>query len=180
MYGRNMFHNVDTKPDDPGRRSDELTMLTEFLDFYRVVLLRKASGLTIEQLNTTTAASSLTLGKLIRHMTLVEDHWFDFTFAGLPGREPWASADWEADRDWEMTTARGMSFADLRVDFEEACKRSRSHVGAAISLDALAAGGDASDRVSLRWILIHMIEEYARHCGHADFLRESIDGRTGD
>jgi hypothetical protein len=113
-------------------------------------------------------------------MTFVEDHWFDVTFAGHPEREPWASVDWEADRDWEMTSASGMSFAELRVDFEEACTRSRSHVAAAESLGALAAGGDASNRVSLRWILIHMIEEYARHCGHADFLRESIDGRTGD
>jgi len=79
-----------------------------------------------------------------------------------------------------MTTATGMSFVDLRADFEAACSRSRSHVEAAPSLDALAIGGDPGDPVSLRWILIHMIEEYARHCGHADLIRESIDGQVGD
>jgi len=155
-------------------------MLIEFLDFYRAVLLRKASGLTIEQLNATTAASSLTLAKLVRHMTLVEDDWFDYTFAGQPAREPWASADWDADRDWEMTTAVGMSFGDLRIHFEQACERSRAHVSATASLDEPATGGNQSDPVSLRWILVHMIEEYARHCGHADLIRESIDNRTGD
>ncbi len=168
------------EPSNPERRSDELAMLTGFLDFYRTVLLRKASGLTPVQLTATVAASTLTIGRLLRHMTLVEDHWFDETFAGLPEREPWASADWDADRDWEMTTAHGMTFADLRADFDEACERSRSHVAAAPSLDVLATGGDSDNCVSLRWILIHMIEEYARHCGHADILRESIDGRVGD
>lgn len=175
-----MSFDVDSEPSDPGRRSDERTMLVEFLDFYRAVLLRKASGLTVEQLDTTTAATSLTIGKLVRHMTLVEDDWFGVVFDGLPPRQPWASADWDADHDWEMTTAVGLSFAELRSDFEEACARSRSRVQAALSLDAIAVGGNASNRVSLRWILIHMIEEYARHCGHADLIRESIDGRTGD
>ncbi|MDH3683048.1 MAG: DinB family protein [Acidimicrobiia bacterium] len=175
-----MLLDTVAEPEDPGRRNDELTTLSAFLDFYRTVMLRKGSGLTPDQLATTTAASTLTIASLIRHMTLVEDHWFDATFAGLPEREPWASADWDADRDWEMTTANGMTFVDLRTDFDEACERSRSHVAAATSLDVLAIGGDPTDRVSLRWILIHMIEEYARHCGHADLLREALDGRVGD
>lgn len=179
-YGRFVSVDAVAEPTDPERCSGELTMLTEFLDFYRTVLLRKASGLTDVQLTATVAASTLTIGQLIRHMTLVEDHWFDETFAGRPEREPWASADWDADRDWEMTTAHGMSFADLHADFDEACKRSRDHLAAAASLDVLASGGDTSNGVSLRWIVIHMIEEYARHCGHADILRESIDGRIGD
>ena len=93
------------EPIDPARSSDERTMLAEFLDFYRTVLLRKGRGLTPEQLAVSIAPASLTIGALIRHMTLVEDHWFDRTFAGLAEREPWASADWESDRDWEMTTA---------------------------------------------------------------------------
>lgn len=171
---------IDDEPRDPARRGDELTTLTEFLDFYRAVLLRKGSGLTPAQLDATVASSRLTIGSLIRHMTFVEDHWFDATFAGLPVREPWTSADWETDPDWEMTTANAMSFDDLRVDFDEACERSRRHVAEAPSLDAPAAVGDSDARASLRWILVHMIEEYARHCGHADLLRESIDGRLGD
>lgn len=155
-------------------------MLVEFLDFYRTVLLRKACGLTPAQLDVSIAPSTLTIGALVRHMTFVEDHWFDSIFAGRAVREPWASADWDADRDWEMTSASGMTFGDIRTDFDEACERSRSHVAGAASLDDVANGGDLTDRPSLRWILIHMIEEYARHCGHADLLRESIDGRLGD
>lgn len=175
-----MSGDAVAEPVDPARRSDELSMLSAFLDFYRLVLLRKASGLTPEQLTTTVAASTLTIGRLLRHLTLVEDDWFDATFAGLAAREPWASADWATDRDWEMTTADGMTFEQLRADFEAACERSRSHVAGAPSLDALAAGGDVGNRASLRWIMIHMIEEYARHCGHADLIRESIDGQVGD
>ena len=79
-----------------------------------------------------------------------------------------------------MTTAKGMSFDELRTDYDQACERSRLHTAAASSLDELGAGGDPDDRVSLRWVLIHMIEEYARHAGHADLLRQSIDGQTGD
>ena len=180
IYGWLMSVDAVDEPSDPGRRNDELTMLTEFVDFYRTVLLRKASGLTPEQLDARIAPSTLTIGALVRHMTLVEDHWFDSIFAGLAEREPWASVDWDADPDWEMTSASGMTFRDLRTDFDEACERSRSHVAGASSLDDLAKGGDVTDRASLRWILIHMIEEYARHCGHADLLRESIDGGIGD
>lgn len=167
-------------PTDPGRDHDELTTLTEFLDLHRTVLLRKAEGLSTEQLAETAAASSLTIGSLLRHMTFVEDHWFDATFAGMPDREPWASADWDLDPDWEMTTATGMTFAELRADFEDACERSRRHVAGAPSLETPARGGDPDVRTSLRWILVHMVEEYARHCGHADLIRESIDGRVGD
>lgn len=155
-------------------------MLDEFVDFYRAVLLRKASGLEPAQLAATLAPSTLTIGALVRHMTFVEDHWFHSVFAGLSDREPWASADWDADRDWEMTTATGMTFGELRADFDEACARSRAVVVGASSLDELAKGGDVTDRPSLRWILVHMIEEYARHCGHADLVRESIDGTVGD
>ena len=175
-----MSADAVAEPTNPQELSDELTMLTEFLDFYRTVLLRKGSGLSSEQLTYSIASSPLTIGALIRHMTFVEDRWCDATFAGMPVREPWAPADWEADSDWEMTTAKGTSFIDLRADFERACGRSRSHVGAAQSLDAVSSEEGADKRFSLRWILIHMIEEYARHCGHADLIRESIDGLLGD
>ncbi|MEM9515603.1 MAG: DinB family protein [Actinomycetota bacterium] len=172
--------SVEHAPEDPARRVDERTMLCAFVDFYRSVLIRKADGLTADELQRTVTTSSLTIGALVRHMTMVEDYWFNDTFAGLPEREPWASADWEDDPDWEMTTAGGMSFGELRDEFDAACQRSREHVQSASSLDQLAVGGDPDDRCTLRWILIHMLEEYARHCGHADIFRQGIDGRTGD
>jgi uncharacterized damage-inducible protein DinB len=154
--------------------------MIEFLDWYRAVLIRKGDGLTPEQLTATLGPSTLTIGRLIRHMTLVEDSWFDNRFAGQPEREPWASAPWDDDRDWEMTTADGLSFDELRIDFDAACARSREIVGTADDLSAIAVTPSRHGYESLRWILVHMIEEYARHCGHADLIREMIDGRVGD
>jgi uncharacterized damage-inducible protein DinB len=162
--------------------STELVALNEFLDFYRTVLARKAEGLTAEQLRRTTSASNLTLGGLIKHMALVEDSWFTIRFADQPAPEPWASASWEVDADWELTSAANDSPEELLALYDSACARSRAVVAATTSLDApmpsenLGKGGPCN----LRWIMVHMIEEYARHTGHADFLRESIDGQIGD
>jgi uncharacterized damage-inducible protein DinB len=167
-------------PIEPSFAAGERETLIEFLDWYRTVLLRKGDGLTPHQLSTRLGPSSLTIGRLIRHMTFVEDFWFDFRFAGNPEREPWASAPWDADHDWEMTTADGLTFTELRVEYDAACARSRVVVDESPDLDPIAAAPQPDRQVSLRWILVHMIEEYARHCGHADFLREAIDGRTGD
>lgn len=167
-------------PVEPEVAAGERQTLAEFIDFQRVVLLRKGDGLTSEQLAAQLWPSPLTIGRLIRHMTLVEDHWFDNVFAGNPEREPWASAPWEDDPDWEMTTADGVDFSTLRSDFGAACDRSRTIVDAAVDLDTIASTPSHDRLVSLRWILVHMIEEYARHCGHADLLREAIDGRVGD
>ena len=165
-----------------GTPEEERHALVEFLDFYRVVLLRKAEGLTSEQLNRTTGASELTLGGLIKHMAAVEDSWFTDRLAGAGDPEPWASAPWEEDQDWEFHSAADDSPAELRALFDAACQRSREVVDATPSLEALTllpVGEPAKSR-NLRWILIHMIEEYARHVGHADLLREAIDGRVDD
>lgn len=158
----------------------ERPMLEQFLDYFRAVLRRKAEGLTDEELHTALAPSPLTIGGLLRHMTLVEDIWFP-GFLEDEDREPWVSAPWDDDGDWEFTTASGLSGEQVLADFDEACARSRE-VGASVaSLDQLAhRERGMGETPSLRWILIHMIEEYARHCGHADLIREAIDGATGD
>lgn len=155
-------------------------MLLDFLDFQRAVLARKGDGLTAAQLEQRLGSSTLTVGRLIRHMTLVEDHWFQKVVGGQPENEPWASAPWDDDPDWEMTTADGMIFDDLRADFEAACARSAATLSEHYDLDLVAVGSHPDRRESLRWILVHMVEEYARHCGHADLIAESVDGRTGD
>lgn len=175
-----MVERMVPEPTEPSLAGDERTTLVEFLDYLRSVLIRKGDGLTAEQLDTAPTVSSLTVGQLIRHMTMVESHWFEQCFAGRPEPEPWASADWESDPDWEMTSASEMTFAELRSDFDAACESSRTVVDTAPSLDAMAARVDHDRAVSLRWILVHMIEEYARHCGHADLIAEAIDGRSGD
>ena len=160
----------------------EREVLQEFLDFYRTVLARKAEGLTAEQLRRTTSASNLTLAGLIKHMALVEDSWFTIRFADQPITDPWGDADWDLDQDWEMTTALDDSPQDLLNLFDIACDRSRAVVAATSSLDTEMPLEQAGPRgpTNLRWIMVHMIEEYARHTGHADFLRESINGQTGD
>jgi uncharacterized damage-inducible protein DinB len=168
-------------PDESG---DELTLLTQFLDRQRATLVRKAAGLDRDQIATTTAASDLTLAGLVKHLALVEDSWFTNRLAGRPDPEPWASAPWDDDPDWEFHSAPADDPAALLALYGQACARSR-----AVVAEVMAAGGldtmsalprRTGEHVSLRWILLHMIEETARHNGHADLLREAIDGTTGE
>ena len=152
-------------------------MLLAFLDFYRTALIDRALELTHEQLQATHPPSTLTLSRLVGHMALVELSWFRDSFAGADLAEPYASLDWEADPDAEMTLAQTWSPQELFAHFDEAVADSRARVEAATSLDQVSAKPNRDgDHWSLRWILVHMIEEYARHCGHADLIRESIDG----
>jgi uncharacterized damage-inducible protein DinB len=164
----------------PSYDADERQMLLSFLDLYRMTLIRKAAGLTQEELSRPLPPSTLTLGGLLKHMAVVEDDWFTSDLAGGDLPEPWASVDWDADRDWELNSAKYDTPEELLILFEAALARSRVVVEACDSLDQRSVKTDSEGkRFTLRWILIHMIEEYARHCGHADFLRESIDGQRG-
>ncbi|MGY1804278.1 DinB family protein [Blastococcus sp. SYSU D00922] len=168
-----------TDPPDSGSERD---LLSAFLDFQRETVLLKTEGLSAEQLARTIPSSSLTLAGLLNHLALVEDSWFQERFAGNPEREPWAGVDWDADPDFEFRTATELEPAELRARYVEACARSREVVAAAASLDELSAGTSrrTGNRWDLRWVLLHMIEETARHAGHADLLREAIDGSTGE
>jgi hypothetical protein len=96
--------------------------------------------------------------------------------------EPFADIDWDADPNWEFRTAVDDTPEWLVQRYEQACDRSRAVAAAAASLDALAAAGrsQTGEVFTLRWILLHMIEETARHNGHADLLREAVDGATGE
>lgn len=159
---------------------DEQTALSQFLDVHRLEFHRRTWGLDARQLSTTVAASSLTLAGLLKHMALVEHSWFEHRFAGMDEREPWASADWDNDPDWEFRTALDDDPEQLIRNFLEACQRSRVVVEAASSPDQQSKRLDRNDNPwNLRWIMIHMIEEYARHLGHADLIREAIDGTAG-
>lgn len=161
--------------------ADEPTTLVEMLDYYRAVLVRKGSGLSTEQLDTRLAPSDLTIGGLIFHMALVEDGWFHQKFLGNEPPEPWASVDWDSDYDWELNNANTRTPDQLFAQFYMSVARSHVAYSSADSLDQLAMLIRSNgDQWNLRWIMVHMIEEYARHCGHADFIRQSIDGVTGD
>jgi uncharacterized damage-inducible protein DinB len=160
---------------------DELALLTGFLDYYRVVMARKASGLTRAQLAARLGPSELTIGGLLKHLAKVEDVWFHRRLLGQEFGEPWASVDWDADPDWDFHSAADDEPAVLLGLYDEACARSRATVAEVGSLDAVTRiANRRGTHFSLRWILIHMIEETARHAGHADLIRESIDGTVGD
>ena len=166
---------------DPPETGPELDQLTSYLDLQRETMLWKTEGLTREQLAQPHPPSTLTLGGLLNHLALVEDSWFRVRFAGLPDDELWAGVDWDADPDFEFRTAAELEPEELRRRYEQACARSREVVAAATSLDQLSVEPRRNGaHFDLRWVLLHLIEETARHAGHADLLREAIDGATGE
>ncbi len=155
---------------------DERTLLLAFLDVYRFEFLDRIRGLEGDTLRQRLAPSRLTLGGLVAHMAMVEYIWFRQRFSGLDMPEPYLSFDFEADIDAEMTWGESLDAAGLTAVFNEAVAAS-DEVIAAVGLDDVAAQvPDGVEPWNMRWIIIHMIEEYARHCGHADLIRESIDG----
>jgi uncharacterized damage-inducible protein DinB len=162
---------------DPGTTTDERTMLVEFLDYFRSVLERKVRGLDEDQVRVRVAASSIDLLGLVRHMAEVERWWFRKVFTaevadGIFG-------DHDPDIEWHHSTSD--TLIDALGFWKVEVARARQIVADEPSLDTIAAfRGSARGDVSLRWILVHMIEEYARHCGHADLIREAIDGSVGD
>ncbi len=157
---------------DPGVTGSELGMLAQYLDYQRETLIAKTEGLTREQLAQKHAPSELTLAGLLYHLALVEEDWMEVRFAGLSDREPWASIDWDADPNWEFRTAAHLEPAQLQGRYREACNRSRDVVSKSTGLDQLSVKALRDGRhFSLRWVLLHLVEETARHVGHADFLR---------
>jgi len=165
-------------------RADELTALRGFLDYHRDTFRWKCAGLTQEQLAQVHPPSTMTLGGMMKHLALNEVGWFGQTLAGDDYPEPFAGVDWDADPDWEWRTARDDSPEDLRALYDDCVRRADAAIDQALArdgLDARSAEPSSKDGpFSLRWILLHMIEEYARHNGHADLIRESIDGMTGE
>jgi uncharacterized damage-inducible protein DinB len=169
---------------DPPVRADEVTSLRAFLDYHRDTFRWKCAGLTQEQLARTLAPSTMTLGGMMKHLALVEVGWFRRTLLGESYPPPFDSVDWEADPDWEWHTARDDSPQDLRALFDDCVRRADDAIAQALAREGLDTESVRQSRAggsfSLRWILLHMIEEYARHNGHADLIRESIDGETGE
>lgn len=169
---------------EPPTAATELDTLVGFLEYQRATFEWKCAGLDSAGLNATTASSSMTLGGMMKHLALNEDGWLSERLLGNEPAAEWADVDWDADEDWEWHSAVDDSPERLRQLWADAVTHSRACVATALErdgLDTVAVGpiGDGS-HVSLRWILVHLIEEYARHNGHADLLREAIDGETGE
>jgi uncharacterized damage-inducible protein DinB len=169
---------------EPPLAGTELETLVGFLDFQRATLAWKTGGLDEAGLRARLAPTTMTLGGLLKHLALVEDYWFSRNLHGNQRQPVFAAADWEADPDWEWNSAVQDSPDQLRTLWQEMVDRSRSLIAEAVAdggLDRLAKRKwPDGTSPSLRWIVVHMIEEYARHNGHADLLRESVDGLTGE
>ena len=163
----------------PAFSGSETELLFGFLDYQRDTFAWKTSGLTQDQLAYRHEPSTLTLAGLMKHLAMVEDWWFTHRFQGLARREPAAGVDFHIDPDWEFRTAVDDDPEELRSLWRESVELSRAAT-AGRGLDELSVlvsrGGTP---FSLRWIVLHMLEEYARHNGHADLIREAIDGETG-
>jgi uncharacterized damage-inducible protein DinB len=171
---------ADLRPDPPTQGS-EIQTLIGFLDYQRATLAWKCSGLSDEQLRTGLPTTAITLGGLLKHMARVEDYWFSEVVAEGGPVEPWASTRWAA----EWTSAADDAGDDLRRLWSDRVAASRAIVAGCLAtqddaLDRAHPAWDGQGVTSLRWVLVHMIEEYARHNGHADLIRESIDGETGE
>ncbi len=161
---------------DPPFVPAERAGLDAWLDFHRATLLLKCAGLTGEQLvERACPPSPLSLLGLVRHMTQVEHRWFG-RFDGSPWRPPHSSPE----HPWADIHGPDPARADEDLRTHQAMVRASRRVVADVDLEAVSRGGDLDRPVSLRWIYLHMIEEYARHNGHADLLRERIDGVTGE
>ena len=166
---------------DPDPTGGERELLGQYLDFQRQTVLAKTEGLSREQMARRHPPSALTLGGLLYHLALVEESWLEERFLGLPTREPWAGVDFQADPEWEFRTSAELEPEQLRQRYREACERSRQAMAQADGLDQLSVRPlHDGRRFTLRWVLLHLLEETARHAGHADLLREAIDGSVGE
>jgi uncharacterized damage-inducible protein DinB len=162
---------------DPPQTGSERATLTTFLDWQRETLAVKCAGLSDDQLRLQSMPpSTLSLLGLVRHMAEVERSWLRRCIGGedvgLVYSDSW---DFQASYD-----ARGADVGEAFANWRSEMARAREIEAAAPSVDFVGYRKDRDEHFSLRWVLVHLIEEYARHNGHADFLREAIDGQTGE
>src|SRR5947209_4602711 len=161
---------------------DERAMLNAFLDAQRDTLEWKCSGLTPEQLKRAASPPSpLTLLGLLRHLTEVEYFWLEYILLDKASNlGMYSGQENPVDGDGAWTDLESRPVDEVMQNWKEECDASRRNGASLPDLDAAAARLWDNEPVTLRWITVHMIREYARHTGHADFLRERIDGATGE
>jgi uncharacterized damage-inducible protein DinB len=173
----------DHVPWEPPMAGSEVEHLVGALHRLRTTFRWKAADLDTAGLQTRVGASTLTLGRLLKHLALCEDDIFSVRLSGGGIGEPWEST-WAGGDDWAWTSADDDSPEQLYACWDDAVARSRDRLAAALSdggLDQLVAmTGPDGQQASLRRLLCDLIEEYGRHTGHADLLREAVDGRVGE
>ena len=175
---------ADDVPWEPPLAGTELEHLVGALERLRTTFRWKADDLDDAGLRTRIGASSLTLGGLLKHLAFVEDFQSTVKLSGKAPGEPWNSVDWDADPEWPFTSAADDSPDELYALWESAVERARARLEAALAeggLDQLVHVSDDEGRhASLRRLVCDLIEEYGRHTGHADLLREAVDGLVGE
>jgi uncharacterized damage-inducible protein DinB len=168
----------------PSAVPTEAESLQSVLERNRRTFAWKTSGLDEKGLRATTAASSMTLGGLVKHVALVEVDWLAVKLAGQEYGSPWDAVDFDADPEWEWRTGSQDPPAEVYALWQRAAERSRELVAEVIEkrgLDGPSSLTWPDGRTpTVRDMLLDMIEEYARHTGHADLLREAVDGRVGE
>ncbi|MGW4647855.1 mycothiol transferase [Kitasatospora sp. NPDC004289] len=174
---------AETWPDPPLAGTEAAAVLGA-LERQRATLAWKTSGLDAAGLRATLGASTVTLGGLLKHLAHIEDSHFARLWLGEPAGAPWEAVDWEATPDWDYRSAAEDTPEQLYALWQEATARSRAVVDAALAGGGLEQLGAFTarngERPNLRRILLDLVEEYARHVGHADLIRESVDGLTGE
>lgn len=176
---------MDTTPAwEPPDAGDEVAHLLGALDRQRMTFRWKVDGLDAEGLSLRIGASSLTLGGLLKHLTGVERSAATQRIDGSSLGSPWTEVDWDNDRDWDFRTAAEDAPDDLYRRYDEQVAATRERHREVIEEGGLgqivAWGRPFGVDISLRRILFDILEEYARHTGHADLLREAVDGRVGE
>jgi len=150
--------------------SGELDTALAFLSFARHCVLKKAGGLSDDQLRRVLTGSGTSILGLVQHLAEVERYWFGHHLAGT---------DWDAGREYGMAVSAGRATADVLEDYRAATEDSDRAIRAAGDPATCIAVPVDGNRHTLRWVMAHMTSETARHAGHADFLREQLDGTTG-
>ena len=150
--------------------SGELEVALAFLSFARHCVLKKASGLSEEQLRRVLVPSGTSILGLVQHLAETERYWFGHHLAG---------GAWDADREDGMTVPAGRAAADVLAGYRAAVEDSDRAIRAVGDPDARFAVPVNGNRHTLRWVMAHMTSETARHAGHADIIREQLDGTTG-
>lgn len=167
----------------PPVAGDEVATLLGSLDRQRATFAWKAGGLSDAGMRATVGTSTMTLAGLVKHLALVEADYFSVRLLGRDPGPPWNTVDWDDEPDWEWRSAADDSPEELMTLWRETVARSRANVAEALAdggLDRLAQPWPDGRAPSLRRILVDLIEEYARHVGHADLIRESVDGLVGE
>jgi hypothetical protein len=176
---------TDFPPWEPPFDGDEASAVFGALERQRTTFRWKCADLDAAGLRATTAASKLTLGGLLKHLAVQEDYCFQVKILGAPMPAPWDLSVWEAQGDdWEFDSAADDAPEELYALWDTAVGRSRAAVAEIEARGGLGADADISlpdgSPVNIRRMVMDLVEEYGRHTGHADILREAVDGRTGE